>query len=58
MTSRDTTTSTIQIPGIAEMYAKRIAELEDSESTPVQLWLPCVTGGPDTTPAPAKRRTR
>ena len=47
---------TIAIPGIAALYAERIAAAqEDTTLAPVQLWLPCVSGGQDTTTGTAAR---
>lgn len=53
--------TTIRIPGILKAYRDRLAAPDEDITEPLQLWLPCVSGGQDTAqqqPAPKTRNTR
>jgi hypothetical protein len=38
----------VMVPGIAQAFADRLAANEEARQLPLQLWLPMVTGAPDT----------
>jgi hypothetical protein len=41
-------TMQVMVPGIAQAFADRLAANEEARQLPLQLWLPMVTGAPDT----------
>lgn len=38
----------VKVPGIAQAFADRLAATDEERQVPLQLWLPMVTGAPDT----------